>query len=641
MNSMRYWKIFLVITLGMLVSYGSVAKADDLRTWSDATGRFKIEAKLISNKEGKVKLERADGKSVEIDVAKLSEEDQKFLKEIELNPFKAAGDDDKGSMPAKKTGSDSPGKGSANPGTTQPVDWAQSEEVEISAYGDGWDVTPAYPEQLDYVPKAISLPKRVDFFEKIQGVVINEQAQRAVVGYMWNFGIKNKAPQTRLVLCDLKTGRERGQGVVFAEMAPLALHPDGELLIMKNLKRESPNLEIWRMPNNNISRVSSFAPIQEGAFGRPSIQFAQFVDDSTFVLKDSTGLVSIWDLSTLQPVCHFKIDGNCRPALSADGNMLAFYANERIGLFGTKTHEIIAIQKAPRRLNFTNFAFSPSGERLACSAFDSVLVWEMETGELYRDFKPSGIVLNSPVEFSNENFLLLGKRYLVELENMIKLWDYNGGENVQAINGTTYFSVSPQNSSGALMPTLIPHEGALEALDAALNEPDLFVFRKGVNVQLDTSGIPCSHQAKVEASSRSKLAELEISIDNSAAVTLKASVSGPKQKEMNYTRSGTYTVQEYATTLELFYQGKSIWKKTGTNIPHFVHIRSNENLGDILRKASKQPAYAFYDNIVLPKFVQKPLDDGKAGVASSGQTIGSSKVVPTTSSRRRPTGRRR
>ncbi|QDT33612.1 SHD1 domain-containing protein [Thalassoglobus polymorphus] len=646
MSLIRHSNIFPIITFTLLMALGAVADADDARTWSDATGRFKIEAKLVSQKDGKVKLERTDGKSVEIDITKLSEADQKYLKELELNPFKTTDDDGKGAMPAKKEGMSAKketrsGNGSANPGATQNVDWGGSSEVDISSYGNGWDVSPVVPEELDYVPKAVSLPKRVDFFEKLQGVVIHPKARRVVAGYMWNFGVKNKAPQTRLVLSDLNTGRERGEGVVYAEMAPLALHPDGELLLMKNLKRGSPNLELWRMPNNHISRERTFAPIREGSFGRPEVQYARFLDENSFVLKDSSGLVSIWDLSTLQPVCHFSIDSNCRPALSADGSMLAFYKDERIGLFGTKSHEVIAIQKTPRRLNFTNFAFSPSGERLACTAFDALLVWELETGEIYRDFVLEGIVLNSGVEYSHDNFVLLGKRYLVELESMIKLWDYHGAENVQAIDGTTYFSVSPQNSPGAIMPTLLPHEGAREALNAALNEPDLFVFREGVNVQLDTSQIPGSHQAKVEASLRNKLSELDITVDDSAPVTLKAAVSGPKQKEMTYTRSGSYTVQIYTTTVELIYQGKSIWKKTGTNIPHFVRIQSNQNLGDILSKASKQPAYQFYDNLALPKFVQKPVGDAKLNAAPGGQTIGSSKVVPTTSTRRRPTGRSR
>jgi len=159
-------------------------------------------------------------------------------------------------------------------------------------------------------------------------------------------------------------------------------------------------------------------------------------------------------------------------------------------------------------------------------------------------------------------------------------------------------------------------------------------------VKLDVAGINGSHRAEVEASIRAKLAEMDIEIDNNAAVTVKASVSGPKSEEMNYISSGTYTVQIYRTNLELIYEGAAIWQSSGTNIPHFVSLNRGENLGDVLREKSKQPAYGFYKKVVLPKFVQKPLGGSQPG-KTSGQTIGVSKVVPTTSSSgRTPRGSR-
>jgi len=75
------------------------------------------------------------------------------------------------------------------------------------------------------------------------------------------------------------------------------------------------------------------------------------------------------------------------------------------------------------------------------------------------------------------------------------------------------------------------------------------------------------------------------------------------------------------------------WQSSGTNIPHFVHIGRDENLGDVLDKKSKQADYSFFKNIVLPKFLQKPSGESRPG-QHSGQTIGQSTIVPTTSNRR-------
>jgi len=50
-----------------------------LRLWTDSTGQFKINAKCIGIKDGKVKLEREDGAVIEVPLDKLSEADKRFL----------------------------------------------------------------------------------------------------------------------------------------------------------------------------------------------------------------------------------------------------------------------------------------------------------------------------------------------------------------------------------------------------------------------------------------------------------------------------------------------------------------------------------------------------------------------------------
>ena len=53
---------------------------DKLRTWSNATGKFKIEAEFVSKTGNKVKLKKTDGKIIFIQFDQLSEEDQNWIK---------------------------------------------------------------------------------------------------------------------------------------------------------------------------------------------------------------------------------------------------------------------------------------------------------------------------------------------------------------------------------------------------------------------------------------------------------------------------------------------------------------------------------------------------------------------------------
>ena len=114
-------------------------------------------------------------------------------------------------------------------------------------------------------------------------------------------------------------------------------------------------------------------------------------------------------------------------------------------------------------------------------------------------------------------------------------------------------------------------------------------------------------------------------IQANAAVEVAASVEGPKEKEISYMFTGDYKVQEYRTWVRFVYQGKPIWETSGTNIPMVLMLKKGENVEGVLRKASSQPSYGFFDKVVLPAFLQKPADNQGAG---RGQTLGACRVAP-------------
>lgn len=62
-----------------------------MRTWQDATGKFQVDAVLLSVKDEKATLKKKDGKLVTVPVDKLSDEDQDYLKSHNkpkaVNPF--------------------------------------------------------------------------------------------------------------------------------------------------------------------------------------------------------------------------------------------------------------------------------------------------------------------------------------------------------------------------------------------------------------------------------------------------------------------------------------------------------------------------------------------------------------------------
>ena len=71
------------LVIGCLWSLQSVSNlAAETRTWTDSSGKHKIEADFKEIVEGQVKLERPDGKKVSLPLAKLCKDDQAYLKDL-------------------------------------------------------------------------------------------------------------------------------------------------------------------------------------------------------------------------------------------------------------------------------------------------------------------------------------------------------------------------------------------------------------------------------------------------------------------------------------------------------------------------------------------------------------------------------
>jgi S1-C subfamily serine protease len=61
-------------------SFGKPAEPGQSRTWTDATGQFKIEAEFVSSADGTVSLRKPNGEVITVPLDKLSDDDRKYLK---------------------------------------------------------------------------------------------------------------------------------------------------------------------------------------------------------------------------------------------------------------------------------------------------------------------------------------------------------------------------------------------------------------------------------------------------------------------------------------------------------------------------------------------------------------------------------
>jgi hypothetical protein len=66
----------------LVVAISANPAAAEIRTWTDKTGKYTVEAEFIEILEGKVRLKLADGKIVALPLSKLAESDRLFLRDL-------------------------------------------------------------------------------------------------------------------------------------------------------------------------------------------------------------------------------------------------------------------------------------------------------------------------------------------------------------------------------------------------------------------------------------------------------------------------------------------------------------------------------------------------------------------------------
>ena len=603
-----------------------------MRTWGDATGKFKIQAKFLSSADGKVTLEREGGGQVEIELKRLSPADQKYVAELEAaadNPFKDV-EESPFKPKAAASGTRRPGSAKSVPAPAREArliipDWSEAETVAIAPEDNEWkfDVPEsAAPPKLS--SKIISLPAKTDFFEGAKALVMNKASRRAVVGYSLND--HKSGGHTRLVLCDLEKGRLLGAGVTSGQFIPLALHNDGLQVLVR---RDDPGggnqdrLELWKLGRDGVDKILQWIPYDDQKGGEREIKWASFIGDDRVATVSGGGKLAVFDAKTAQPIYWLQIAGGCLPGLSPDNKYIAFSTGKEIGVLDAAAGEVVALQSAPQ-MHWPILAFSPSGQRLACCAFDKVYVWEFANGEMYREMPLTGMHVMGKIAWPSEDHLLLGDHFLVDLENQVRLWQYDGHDLVQTLGGLCWFVVSQgANQGGALVPSKVPHANVEDTLRKAMADPTFFVLKPGVTVSINTNGIadPAQREVVMGALAR-KLEANGFRVGSNGTIELVASTEVGGEREVAYHSFGsfgsrTYKIREHISRLKFMYGGQPAWQTESVNIPGILHLKEGQRVEDVLRE-HERPNFAFFERVELPKLLTKP---------SGGVTLGKSQVT--------------
>ena len=191
------------------------------------------------------------------------------------------------------------------------------------------------------------------------------------------------------------------------------------------------------------------------------------------------------------------------------------------------------------------------------------------------------------------------------------------------VHGNMLF-VSLDGKSGKLMEVSIPHSPALDLLNKAKAQSDLFILKKGAEVSLDLTAVPAQYRGDVEQSLKQLLDQKGFQFSDAASVSLKATISGPTSEAISYHFAGNFVVQQYKSALSIEYDGKSIWSSGATNVPGMISGRDAEAIKKQLADAGRKPNLRFFSSARLPDYLQKPSGDGPG---KNSQMLGVSKFT--------------
>lgn len=497
--------------------------------------------------------------------------------------------------------------------------------------------------------RSIAIPQKMDFFEGVKALVPNHFGQRAVIGYtlerasmshMPPSRFRNskatraerpiEGPQTRLVLCDLTLGRSKALQPVPGMMVPVALSDSGTEVLMRSDAfgfGKNDRLALWRLTASGITKLFECVPYEVDN-GR-DIRWAAFLSEDRFATLSTGGNLAVWNAATFQPIYCLKVDGGCMPALSPDRKYLAFALSDRVGMLDVSQGKVAALQSTPH-LAWPLMCFSPDGARLACAAFDRLYVWNMADGSLHRNTPFAGQNLHgSDIVWLRDQYLLIGKVNVFDLENQVHLWTLQGHELAEKAGGTCAFVVTDPSGPGALLLANVPSPTFDQAMAKAMQAPDFFVLKEGTVVKLNVDGLPDpAEKEKALAALTKKLEEQGFQVGPQGTIELVATAEEGQAQDMTY-RSfgfgrhfGSYTgkVRNFITRVKFVYQGKALWETQGGSVPGSVSMKEGETIEQVLRRSEK-PNYSFFQSVALPKVLLKPMGEhglGTSRVTTSG-----------------------
>ena len=576
----------------------------EMRTWVDATGKFKVKAKILSFKNGKVELEKEDGMVVTLPSTGLSDADQDYLKQLQLakspgNPFAGGESRTRKSNNARAVKSIQPDP--------------DSNEVVLSA--DDWNVTPDVAAQVSPSNKIINLPKsglKNPFHNRRSPLSFSVENKMAAFSNSNPFDKSGEVYRINLAEATanvLPFSRK--------DNSLMAISPSGTIVVTKNKDHQKGKMEFWSVKDNEMTPIESWETASFHNRTGFAPKLAMFLDESRLLTIGRR--VALFDRETASAIYSYRIDGTT--AFSPNRKHIAVVTDGQVIIADIETGEGLGTLDGQHN-DIGGLVFSPDGKFLAgySSASGEIRLWELDGGKLVRRAAtPGGSA--SGISWAGDKYLLMNQRYLMDMELRACVWRYEKGRgSIVSTGGNLHWYFDGKQ----LKPLRLPPKN-IAAKTADLDPDQLLMLQPGsaVAVKLELPFSP-AEKKKIESAIKSSLEDQGFEVAASADVVLTAKVTKHKQETQELsefhdpfgrrgTRKVTYTPK--TSTVTLTNKGKTFWTKSMRHdVVGVLMINGDESAQQAANRVC-EPNPRFFSSIKFPAYAASLPENIKVGIS--------------------------
>ncbi|GAB5402528.1 MAG: hypothetical protein Aurels2KO_07590 [Aureliella sp.] len=305
-----------------------------VRTWSDSTGRFKVEAQLVDRDDQNVTLKRSNGKIAKVPLSKLSEPDLAYLKKLDEeseNPFAALVD---------------------------------NEPLPMSS---GTPATPSKLSPWDYKTPLKVISKVTDLGWGPKSIAISPDNKYLVIG----------RGGSEVSMCDLKSGQilmSSGRMDHMGDVTATRYTPDGKFLVLGGAKG---TIEVYAVhARGKLDLKAQFAAHTK------SVACIAFSSDGKYALTGGEDKEArYWEVATGRQIASVngfegKVKATC---IRASDNELLATDGKTLKIFDLAADKVTRTMEVGRSVHTQGMAISPNGLLLAFNDGYKIVLWNLES----------------------------------------------------------------------------------------------------------------------------------------------------------------------------------------------------------------------------------------------------------------------